>query len=160
MFKNKKEWKSPYIKTLVPEKRNYDKIQVESTPYNIKSSILNKNEHVIYNDIKYILENTNYVIFPKIRLADVLYVNTKYNFSLYFNKIGTKSIDLLICDKNTLSPILAIYLDDLINYDESMIEDRKYIEFCLLESNIKVLRFNINVKYDYIDLKKKLDILF
>lgn len=113
---------------------------------------------VFYKDINYLLENTNYVIFPKVRLADVIYVNTKYNFTLYFNKIGTKSIDLLVCDKNTLAPLIAIYLDDIIQYDEDMIEDRKYIEFCLREANIKVVRFNINIKYDYFDIEKELAI--
>ena len=158
MFRKKKEWKSPYIKTLVPEKRNYGKIQVENSPYKLKSNLLNSNEIVFYKDINYLLENTNYVIFPKVRLADVIYVNTKYNFTLYFNKIGTKSIDLLVCDKNTLAPLIAIYLDDIIQYDEDMIEDRKYIEFCLREANIKVVRFNINIKYDYFDIEKELAI--
>lgn len=154
----KSKFKSPYIKDLEFEKRNYDTIFTESNPYKKKETLLFTKENSFFNALLLYLENTDYYICPKVRLADVIFVNTKYNFTKYFKPIGTKSIDFLLCDTKFMSPKVAIYLDDYNNLDEDMIQARRYITFSLQESGVKVVRFNINVTYDLNDISNMLNI--
>ena len=163
-FKNNKQkhskpsFKSPYIKELGFEKRNYDSIYRETNPYKKKENLLFQKEKSFFNALLLHLENTDYYTCPKVRLADVIYVDTKYNFTKYFKMIGTKSIDFLLCDNLHMAPKIAIFLDDYDNLDEDMIQTRRYITFSLQETGIKVVRFNINVTYDLNDISDMLQI--
>lgn len=155
---NTTKWKSPYIKELGFEKRNYGSIYRETSPYKKKENLLLTREKSFLNILQLYIDNSYYYICPKVRLADVIYVDTKYNFTKYFNKIGTKSIDFLLCDKTYMSPKIAIYLDDHNHLDEDMIQDRQYITSSLEDSGVKVVRFNINVTYNLDDIANMLNI--
>lgn len=156
--KGNKKWKSPYIKDLTFDKRDYDSSFITKSPYVKKETLLLPRENSFYKSLQLYLENTDYCVSPKVRLADVIFVGPEYDFKFYFKRIGTKSIDFLICDKTYMSPKIAVYLDDYNILDEDMIKDRKYITFSLNESGVKVIRFNINVTYDLDIISEMLNI--
>jgi len=56
----------------------------------------------------------SYLVFAKVRLSDIVSVPKMENKQYYhfFNKIQSKHVDFLLCDKETTKPILAIELDD------------------------------------------------
>lgn len=80
----------------------------EYLPYE-KTGLLTPYEYKFYNFIKDEAEKLNYIICPKVRLADICKSTDKE--IKHFNKISAKHLDFLICDKN-LKPIFVIELDD------------------------------------------------
>ena len=61
-----------------------------------------------------VLENESVTVFTKVSLGDLFFVNIRdYKERMrYWNKIYRKHVDFLICDRDTLKPIVAIELDD------------------------------------------------
>jgi hypothetical protein len=52
-------------------------------------------------------------LFAKVRLADVVYVaRATGSWQTHFNRIQSKHIDFLLCDRQRIAPLLAIELDD------------------------------------------------
>ena len=82
-------------------------------PYLKKDSLLTEAEKKFYFVLTEIIGN-DYLIFSKVRMADLLYLPKMSNsdFYHYQNKIQSKHVDFLICDKENIKPILAIELDD------------------------------------------------
>ena len=84
-----------------------------SYPYRTKNYLLTQAEKSFYNVLNHWNQNNDYYIFPKIRLADVLYLpKDTQNRQSYWNKIQSKHLDFVICDAQNIRPILAIELDD------------------------------------------------
>lgn len=77
------------------------------------SSLLTNNELAFYRALLPIATSKNLVIFSKVRIADLIKPAQKENWQTAFNKIKSKHIDFVLCDKITTYPILAIELDDL-----------------------------------------------
>lgn len=80
----------------------------EHLPYE-KIKILTPYEYKFYNFIRDKAKSLDYIICPKVRLADICKSTDKD--IKYFNKISSKHLDFLICDYD-LNPIFAIELDD------------------------------------------------
>ena len=73
----------------------------------LNKKLLTENEYKFYNKLKNITDKYDLIIFCKVRLADII---KTYNYS-DFNKIRSKHIDFIICDKYT-NFIKFIELDD------------------------------------------------
>ncbi len=89
------------------------KIKNAKFPYLKKEYLLSEAEKKFYFILSEILGN-EYLIFSKVRMADLLYLPkmSNSNYYHYQNKIQSKHIDFLICDKENIKPLLAIELDD------------------------------------------------
>ncbi len=82
-------------------------------PYE-KTYLLTKNELQFYKNLKPITDELGFVILSKIRLADLIKVNSndKKVRQKYFNKINSKHIDFALAKPNNLEIVLLIELDD------------------------------------------------
>jgi hypothetical protein len=89
------------------------KIKTSKFPYLKKEYLLTKAEKDFYFVLSEILGN-DYLIFSKVRMADLLYLPSMSNSHYYHyqNKIQSKHVDFLICDKANIKPLLVIELDD------------------------------------------------
>ena len=65
----------------------------------------------MYNIIKNTLPQ-EYIIAPKVGLKDFIGVRSGSDYLKHFGHIAQKHIDFLICNANTLSPVLGIEIDD------------------------------------------------
>ncbi|NCU42014.1 MAG: DUF2726 domain-containing protein [Candidatus Moranbacteria bacterium] len=85
----------------------------EILPYKKQESLLTSKEKEFFT---FLLEtiSSKYFVFPKVRMCDIISVPKMENKEYYhfFNKIQSKHVDFLLCNKETLEPILAIELDD------------------------------------------------
>lgn len=155
----KNNFKSDYIKELKFEERNYEPIHnKERNPYKKKEYLLTKAEKNFFHILQLAVEGTEIYICPKVRLADIIYVNEKYNYTAYFNKIKSKHIDFLLCDSKTMSPKLAIELDDKSHLDLDTIERDTFKNLSLSESGVKIVRFNVDYSYNINEIREKLDL--
>ncbi|QQS61527.1 MAG: DUF2726 domain-containing protein [Candidatus Moraniibacteriota bacterium] len=82
-------------------------------PYKKRESLLTPTEKEFFVVLLEVVSDT-YFIFPKVRMSDIVSIPKMRNKEYYhfFNKIQSKHVDFLICDKETIEPILAIELDD------------------------------------------------
>ena len=79
-------------------------------PYE-KAPLLNEGEKNFYRALK-IATKDDFLIFPKVRLIDILNVKTNGKAALtYKNKVNQKHIDFLLCDPESLEVKIAVELD-------------------------------------------------
>lgn len=76
------------------------------------NSLVSKAELNLYRILNNISIDIDCVLFSKVRLADIVKVAKVENRQSYFNRIKSKHIDFVLCDKNSLKPLLCIELDD------------------------------------------------
>lgn len=125
-------------------------------PYKKKKYLLTIAEKNFYDALSIAINNTNYYICPKVRLADIIYVSETDKRQSYFNKIKSKHIDFLLCDKNSMSPILAIELDDNSHLRDDRINRDVFLDKALKSAGLKFVRFRVQQSYDINAIKEKL----
>ena len=81
-------------------------------PYQRKDYLLSKAERAFFEVLQKAIGD-RYLLFAKVRLADLLFIRrgTEKRQS-HFNRIQSKHIDFVLCDRNAVRPLLAIELDD------------------------------------------------
>ena len=91
----------------------FQKKQEESLPYEKQTVLLTPAEKEFFVVLLEAVSDL-YLVFAKVRLSDIVSVPKIENKRYYhfFNKIQSKHVDFLLCDKETTEPILAIELDD------------------------------------------------
>lgn len=76
-----------------------------------KHMILTKTEQTFFDVLYSKCKEKEILIFPKVRLEDFIKVVATENYNGYRNRIKSRHIDFLLCDRN-LNIIAAIELDD------------------------------------------------
>lgn len=89
-----------------------------------KHTILTKTERTFFDVLYSKCKEKEILIFPKVRLEDFIKVVATENYNGYRNRIKSRHIDFLLCDRN-LNIIAAIELDDPShNTEQAMIVDK------------------------------------
>jgi hypothetical protein len=83
----------------------------ESYPYKLSKSLLTPAEVAFYLALR-LAAGSRYVIFPKVRLADLCEGLDGWTETAAFNRVSSKHVDFLLCDPETFRPVLAVELDD------------------------------------------------
>lgn len=83
----------------------------ESLPYRIRDDFVSPAEasfcHVLSGVIK-----DQAVVCPKVGLGDIFFVTKSEGRLGHRNRIASKHVDFLLCDVNTMKPLVGIELDD------------------------------------------------
>jgi hypothetical protein len=99
------------IATLIFGPKKSQEISNEILPYKLRSNLLSAAEFSFYKVLETAVQK-KVEIQCKVRLADIFY--TPYGTSIsHFNRITGKHVDFLLCDMQTMKPILGIELDDV-----------------------------------------------
>ncbi|WP_069651001.1 DUF2726 domain-containing protein [Caloranaerobacter ferrireducens] len=126
-------------------------------PYKSKKHLLSKAEYNFYKTLTLAIKEKNLYICPKVRLADILYVDKTEKRQLYWNKINSKHIDFLICESETLKPVLAIELDDSTHNKSERIERDEFLNNVFKSTNLPLLRIKVGYGYKVNELKNKIE---
>lgn len=124
-------------------------LNIEKYPFNKVDSVVTNTEKVFLQVLLSIIPTDDFYILTKVRLADIVQVRkgTK-DYVKHFNKIKSKHIDFVICDRVDFQPLLAIELDDPSHLKEDA-KQRDYVKDKILEaSEIPILRIKTQRKYD------------
>lgn len=109
-------------------------------------SLLTNTELLFYGSLsKAVPENC--VVFSKVRLYDVIQPYAGY-FSKEKAKIIQKHLDFLVCDAETLEPLIAIELDDPSHQNNDRVERDHFINQSLFEAGLRLLRIPAQRHYD------------
>jgi very-short-patch-repair endonuclease len=80
-------------------------------PYGKRDDFLSPAELSFFHVLKSIL-SPEYHLITKVRLSDLFFVKQPPKNQAAQNRINQKHVDFVICQANTMEPILAIELDD------------------------------------------------
>ncbi|WP_353092867.1 DUF2726 domain-containing protein [Tissierella praeacuta] len=127
-------------------------------PYENKKYLLSVAEKNFYDVLLLAIQDTKYYICPKVRLADIITVGKTDKRQSYFNKIQSKHIDFLLCDKNSLAPLLAIELDDSSHLRNDRIARDIFVDKSLESAGLNLIRFKVQQTYTIAEIKNKLNI--
>ena len=80
-------------------------------PYKLAQSLLTPSEAAFYSALL-LAAGRRYVVFAKVRLADLCQDLDRWADIRAFNKVSSKHVDFVLCDATTFQPVLAVELDD------------------------------------------------
>jgi hypothetical protein len=80
-------------------------------PYKLISSLLSPTERAFFAALQ-LAAGRRYVVFPKVRLLDLCKGLDAWSDAIAFNHVSQKHVDFVLCDAQTLRPVLAVELDD------------------------------------------------
>ena len=83
-------------------------------PYT-KARFLSEAELPFFGVLEHLIDPTQFRIFAKVRLADLLNVESGLDNSAHTtaqNKINSKHVDFVLCTTSTIEPVCVIELDD------------------------------------------------
>ena len=80
-------------------------------PYRLTPSLLTASESDFYAALL-LAAGRRYVVWPKVRLADLCQGLDRWSDTVAFNQVSSKRVDFVLCDATTFRPVLAIELDD------------------------------------------------
>ncbi len=95
----------------VEEKSEVEGKSSESLPYRLRDDFLSPAELSFYRVLATTLSGRA-IIFTKVRLADIFFVARPHENRSYFGRISQRHVDFLLCEPNTVKPIVGIELDD------------------------------------------------
>lgn len=91
-----------------------------------------------------------YFVFPQVHLSALLDHHVKgQDWNIAFRHINGKSVDFVLCDKETLRPAYAIELDDFTHNRSDRAERDVEVERIFSEAQLPLVRFkNMNISND------------
>lgn len=133
------------------------KVKTSKWPYLKKDSLLTEAEKRFYLVLSEIIGN-DYLIFSKVRLADLLYLPKMNNSDYYHyqNKIQSKHVDFLICDKENIKPLLIIELDDSSHLKIDRILRDTLVDKIFENAQMPILRIKNATSYDKENLSNQI----
>ena len=145
------------VRTQNDESQITEEEPQEVYPYKKKRFLLSKAENSFYNVLLNVLENEDIYVCPMVRLADVIYTSDTENRQRYFNKIQSKHIDFLLCNKQFLNPLLAIELDDSSHNQSDRVKRDDFFNNALKSAGLPLLRIKAGYSYSPSSVKEQID---
>ena len=124
-------------------------------PYLTRDHFLTSAEISFYHVLSSVV-SAKATICPKVRLADIFYVSTPdKNFS-HFTKISSKHVDFVLCDPQTMRPILGIELDDKSHSRPDRQERDEFVKKTFEAAELPFLQIPVKMGYDPKELSSRL----
>ena len=106
-------------------------IDLEDMPYNQRDYLLTGKELALYNLLQDSLPVEEYVVLPRVRLADFISVSPEARNRIeYANRIKERSADILICDADNLTPAAVVLFETETESKKKQLADRFTRKVC------------------------------
>jgi len=124
-------------------------------PYRTADSLLTPAEISFYHTLQGVLPE-GLLLCPQVRMADVLFVtNMRRNYG-YFGRISQKHVDLVVCDAQTLKPVVAIELDDGSHQRSERRSRDAFVDEAFAAAGLPLLRFQVQRAYQPNELLERI----
>jgi len=129
-------------------------------PYKKRDDFLSNAELSFYKILLKAVGN-EVVVFPKVSLGDVFFVNIKDRSwkTKYFNKIARKHVDFLICLKDSLNPLCGIELDDTSHTRNDRVERDAFVDKVFDSAELKLFRFENKTGYSIAEIREQIEVV-
>lgn len=131
-------------------------IDPNDLPYRKKEQILSGKDLALYMLVIEILEDSKYLAFPRIKLADILSVPMESpNAQEYINRIKDRNVELIIFEKPELKPKIAIIALNANEIKRKQINEQ-FLKNVLESSAFPFIPLNLSSLPDREELKNEL----
>lgn len=132
-------------------------INADDMPYQKNDHLLDKREFLIFKTFQNILDESQYSIYPHLRLADLLKVPADTpNRQEYLYRIKERSLDMVIFESTQLKPVLVISLKSQDDGKKQQIND-DFIETALKTAGLKSMNITLNSPPSEEELRENLN---
>ncbi len=103
--------------------------------------------------------NGKFIIFSKVRITDLLEAPKSLgnpSFYQHFNKIKSKHVDFVICDKERMIPLLAIELDGSSHSRPDRIKRDEFVDQAFKSAGLPIMHIRNSASYNKEDLFQSL----
>lgn len=125
-------------------------------PYRRKDYLLSKAERSFFGVLNQAV-GQEYWLFAKVRVADLLWMpkGTESRQS-HFNRIQAKHVDFVLCDRDSVRPILALELDDSSHRESARTSRDAFVDSALRAAGLPLLRVPCNSAYNVDELRTQI----
>jgi hypothetical protein len=125
-------------------------------PYERQQYLFSKAERSFYEVLTRIV-GSDMQVFAKVRIADLVRVRPgTENFHSYLNRITSKHVDYVLCDRRSLSPMLVVELDDS-THDRSDRSQRDHLVDLIFESaGLPILHVRARASYNTAEVAEQI----
>jgi len=100
-------------------------IDADNLPYKKRDYFLSARELAIWQSLNELLVGSAYIVFPKVRLADILHLAADApNQQEYYHRVSERKIDFLICQAVDLRPEVIVMLEAITEGKKKNVVDR------------------------------------
>ncbi|MFT5523024.1 MAG: hypothetical protein ACI9G1_003567 [Pirellulaceae bacterium] len=122
-------------------------------PYEKRPSLLTNAELKFYHVLKEVVGDLHIV--AMVRMADLIRVKSDtQQRQAWQNKIQAKHIDFVLCDKNSMEPVVAIELDDSSHQRPDRVQRDQFVNGAFQAAGLNLLRIPVRQEYNKDELKK------
>lgn len=122
-------------------------VEVNYQPYTKKKYFFSMAELKFYHILKDVI-GEKYLIFPKVRISDLIQAKYTKNKYTWFNKIRSKHADFVICTKDPITPKVIIELDDNSHTSLSRKERDNFINEAFANAGIPTIHIKVKSEYN------------
>ncbi|MBP9801596.1 MAG: DUF2726 domain-containing protein [Candidatus Moranbacteria bacterium] len=119
------------------------KKQIDKVLYLKNDSLLTQSEQKFYFILAEILQD-RYLIFSKVRIPDIVHIPEWYKpyyWAIYWwDRIKSKHVDFLVCDRNSFEPLLVIEVDDPLHLLPKGKKRDVLVNFVFRKARLPILR--------------------
>ena len=132
-----------------PQRKSSSGRGQEELPYALRSWLMSKAERSFFGVLEQATDQSKYYIFPQVSLASLVYVEKDTGaYQTWHNKIDRKSVDFVLFDRSTISPVLAIELDDSSHEREDRQERDIFVDSVLAKVGLPLLHVKAQTGYN------------
>jgi len=125
-------------------------------PYKLHDTFLSPAELHFYRALEKSASD-RMVIAPKVRLGDLFAVKTgEEKFLGYLNRINRGHVDFLLCDSQTMKPLLGVELDDKSHKRAKRQKRDRFVNGVFDAAGLPLVRINARREYDFQQLSQLL----
>lgn len=117
-------------------------------PYERKRYLLTIPEKSFFDLLSGAVSDDIYIC-PQVCFGGVLNVTaTAREYQSHWNRVQAKRIDFLLCDKRTLTPLVAVELDDSSHDSPNRIERDNFVDEACASAGLAILHFRVRKYFD------------
>ena len=116
-------------------------------PYRPRKSLLSPAELAFYNVLK-IATRDRFVILLKVGLSDLCEVTNRHVNQAAFNRVQSKHVDFVLCDRVTFAPVVAIELDDSTHYRRERADRDAFVNQLFRVIGVALIHHRVQAGYD------------
>jgi hypothetical protein len=118
-------------------------------PYVLKRYLMSRAERSFFGVLEQVTDSSKYYIFPQVSLSNLVTAEKGTgSYQAFHNKVDRKSIDFVLFEKSTISPVLAIELDDSSHDREDRQERDAFVDRVLAKAGLPLLHVRAQAAYD------------
>ncbi len=117
----------------------------ERLPYRLREQFMSTPELALLRTLREMVE-TRYIICPKVALNDIFYIVRPNENVHFFNKIFRKHVDFLLCDPNSLKPVIGVELVKPVARNETRDADQ-FMEDLFLSAGLPLVHVPSSERY-------------